>query len=96
MAKYFPLLHKDLREVLPSIYEIVGTMKLFKVFRYSRNMHIIVSDDGVILINPVRVDDETLESIQKLGDIKHIYKIGQLHSVDIPFYMDRLNQSYGR
>ena len=39
-------------------------------------MHIIVSDDGVILINPVRVDDETLESIQKLGDIKHIYKLG--------------------
>ena len=86
---HFPLLpHLPLRQITSNIYEVKGTMKLFSIFRYSRNMHIIKCQEGVILVNPVRVHEKTIESIQKIGSIKHIYKIGQFHNVDIPYYMD--------
>lgn len=90
MTKYFPLLpHLDITEKVEGVYELTGTMKLFGLFRYSRNMHIIKTEDGVALVNPVRADDKTLRRIEEIGPIKHIYKIGQLHNVDIPFYMDK-------
>ena len=90
MSKYFPLLkHKDIELVTQNIYELRGTMKLFGLFQYSRNMHIIKVNNELALINPIRVDSKTLTKIAELGQIKHIYKIGELHGVDIPFYMDR-------
>ena len=90
MTKYFPLMdHGNLRELLPGIFELTGSMKLFGLFKYSRNMHLLNTNDGVILINPVRVSEPTLAEITKIGRINHVYKLGQLHNVDVPFYVER-------
>ena len=90
MKKYFPLLkHKKLELISEDIYQLTGTMKLFGIFQYSRNMHIIKEGGELAIVNPVRVDKETLKEIESLGKICHIYKIGQLHGVDVPFYMDK-------
>ncbi len=58
--KYFPLMkHSDIENIFDDIYEIRGSMRLFKVFGYARNMTILKDGDDLILINPVRVDGET-------------------------------------
>lgn len=92
MNEYFPLLpHGKLQNILPGIYTVQGSMRLFGLFRYSRSMTILCDKKRIGLLNPVRVDEDTLEEIEKIGDINYIFKIGQLHSVDIPFYMDRFS-----
>lgn len=90
--KYFKLLpHGELTEVLPNIYTITGTMRLFGLFQYSRVMTIFKDGNDLALLNTVRVSDAELKSIMSLGAVKHIFKIGALHNVDIPFYMDHFN-----
>ena len=92
MKKYFKLLpHGQLKEIVPSIYMITGTMKLFGIFQYSRSMTILKNKNELALVNPVRVNDTELDKICQLGEIKHIFKIGRLHSVDVPFYLDKFS-----
>ena len=91
-SKYFKILHHgNLIQILPQVYSIKGTMKLFGLFQYSRNMTILHSNGSVILVNPVRVNEVVEKEILALGSIDHILKIGSLHSVDIPYYKDKFN-----
>ena len=83
--------HGSLKQVLPNIYTVTGTMRLFGLFQYSRVMTIIKNDDELSLLNPVRVEENLLEHINKLGEISYLLKIGQLHNVDVPFYMDKFS-----
>jgi len=90
--KYFPLLpHGRMKQILPNIYTVTGTMRLFGIFQYSRCMTIIKNGNELSLLNPVRVDESLLSEIENLGEIKYLIKLGQLHSVDLPFYMDRFS-----
>lgn len=90
--KYFKLLpHSDIKEVLPNIFVVTGTMRIFGLFQYSRAMTILKDGEELALINPVRVSDTLLNDIQKMGKIKHLLKIGQLHNVDVAFYMDKFS-----
>ncbi len=90
--KYFPLLpHGSLNEVLPNIFTVTGTMKLFGLFQYSRVMTIIKNGSDLALLHPVRVDESLLNEVSKLGKIKYLLKIGQLHNVDVSFYMDQFS-----
>src|SRR5690606_20986285 len=68
-----------------------GTMRIFGLFQFSRVMTIIRKVHELILLNPVRVDDNMLSEISRLGDIKYLLKIGQLHNVDVPCYMDKFS-----
>lgn len=88
--KYFPVLpHGSLEEVLPNVFAVTGTMNLFGLFRYSRVMTILKHNDELSILNPVRVDENLLEKLKELGRIERILKIGQLHNVDLPLYMDQ-------
>jgi hypothetical protein len=89
---YFKLMHHGpIVEVLNNVYSIQGTMKLFGLFQYSRNMTVLKDGGSIVLINPIRLDQKTELEILKVGKISHILKIGSLHSVDIPYYMDKFS-----
>ncbi len=88
-AKHFRTLHHGkLVTIFPDVLLVKGTMRLFGVFRYSRNMTVLKSGNSLILVNPVRLSSEGEEALLAHGSIDHILKIGSLHSVDIPYYMD--------
>lgn len=88
--EHFPILpHGGLEEVMPSVLFVVGTMRLFGVFRFSRNMVVLKDGDGLILVNPIRLSPATESELCEHGEIRHILKIGRFHSVDIPYYLDR-------
>ncbi len=89
---YFRLFpHGPLQQVLPNIFTVTGTIRLFGLFQYSRVMTILNDNGTLAIINPVRVEDDLLNEIHKLGQIKYLLKIGQLHCVDVPFYMDNFS-----
>jgi hypothetical protein len=88
-TKHFQTLpHGELVTIFPEVLSVKGTMKLFGVFRYSRNMTVLKNGTSLILVNPVRLSPEGEEALLAQGSIDHILKIGSLHSVDIPYYMD--------
>lgn len=92
MPEFPPVLpHGPLREVLPGLFFVTGTVKttLGGVPRqFSRNMTVVRDGDSLTLINAVRLDDAGLAGLEELGAVRNVVKIG-FHGMDDPFYADR-------
>lgn len=92
MKKYFKQLpHKVITKNYDNIYSLIGSMKLFGLFKYSRNMVIIKEGEKLCLVNPVRLNEDEELRLLELGKVYSILKLGRLHSIDIPYYMDKFS-----
>jgi hypothetical protein len=94
MSRPFPpaLPHGELREVLPGIHFVTGTIKMPGPVpvRFSRNMTVVREDDGrLVLINAVRLDDAGLAALDALGKVTDVIRLAANHGMDDPFYADR-------
>jgi hypothetical protein len=86
------LAHGKLQEVFPDVFFVTGTMKTVLMdahWHFSRNMTVVRDGDALTLINSVRLDDEGLESLEALGRVANVVKIGALHGIDDAFYKAR-------
>lgn len=99
--------HSKIQQVFNDIYMVRGKMPstpsrpLFErlFMYYSRTMTIVQSknDSGVnelTLINTIRLNEKTLESLSMLGEIKHIVRLGSFHGVDDAYYVQRYQAKY--
>lgn len=92
MKKYFKQLpHQPIIKNFDNIYSLTGSMQLFGVFKYSRNMVILKDGNDLCLVNPVRLNGKEEEKLLEMGTIKSILKLGRLHSVDLPYYMNKFS-----
>lgn len=93
MAEYLEALpHTKIEELFPDVFFVSGTRVWdFQNLRwqFSRNMTVIREGDSLTLVNTVRLDDEGLAALDKLGKVENIIKVGSLHGVDDAFYADR-------
>ena len=69
----------------------MGSMKLVGIFKYSRNMVILKDGNNLCIVNPVRLNESEEKKLIELGKIHSIMKLGRLHSVDLPYYMDKFS-----
>jgi hypothetical protein len=83
--------HGPLEEVLEGLYFVTGTLPLPGPLpvRASRNMTIVKDGDRLVLVNTVRLDDEALAKLDKLGQVTDVLRIAGNHGMDDPFYADR-------
>jgi hypothetical protein len=93
--------HGEIKQLFPNIYFVKGGIALVPpttplTMKFSRNMTIIVdanaeNDDRstLILVNTVRLDENGLKELDKLGTVKHTMRIGGFHGVDDAFYKER-------
>jgi hypothetical protein len=81
--------HGELREVLPGLYFVTGTMKMAGPVRFSRNMTVVRRGDHLVLVNSVRLDDAGLAALDKLGKVTDVVRLAANHGVDDPFYAER-------
>lgn len=93
MKHFHPAMpHDAIREVLPNIYMVTGA-NTEKIKGYTctmpRNMVIIKQGDELSLINSIRLTDDGLTELDKLGNVTHLISIGGVHGKDDPFYIDR-------
>ena len=95
MSDYPPALPFDPPlEIAPDLFVVHGCVRANFIARFSRNMA-IVRDKGVLtLINPVRMDDAGLAQLEVLGEVKHVLRLGPLHGMDDPFYVDRYGAEF--
>ena len=85
--------HSDVKEIFPNIFFVTGVNKTSYEgveLQHSRNM-VIIRDatNKLSLINTVRLDDNGLATIDSLGKVENIIRIGAFHGRDDAFYLDR-------
>jgi hypothetical protein len=83
--------HGELREVLPGLHFVTGTVKMPGPLpvRFSRNMTVVRRGDRLVLVNTVRLDDDGLAALDKLGKVTDVVRLAANHGLDDPFYAER-------
>lgn len=98
MCNYHEVLnHGKIKEVLKNIYFVTGTMKnefFGSMWQFSRNMTIVKEGESLTLLNSVRLNDEGLADLDRLGKVVNVVRLGDMHGVDDPFYVNRYNATF--
>lgn len=91
MAHPFPaaLPHGELREILPDLFVVTGTLRMAAPIRFSRNMTVVREGKRLVLVNTVRLDDGGLAALDRLGVVSDVIRLAANHGMDDPFYQDR-------
>jgi hypothetical protein len=83
--------HGDIREVLPNVYFVTGTVGMPGPLpvRFSRNMTVVREEGRLVLVNSIRLDDKGLAALDALGQVTDVIRLAANHGMDDPFYSDR-------
>lgn len=84
-----PAPHDLPEQIGDDVFVVYGSIVLNSLLRFTRNMVIVRSGDELTLINPVRMGDTGLAALDSLGTVKHVLRLGPMHGMDDPFYIDR-------
>ena len=91
------LSHGSIEEVFPDVFFVTGAMETVLQdidWKFSRNMTVVREGDRLVIINSVRLSDEGLAELDKLGRVTDVIRLGSLHGRDDPFYVDRYAAEY--
>lgn len=98
MEQFPPALaHGPIKEVFPDIFFVSGAMETVLQqmdWAFSRNMTVVREGERLIIVNSVRLSDEGLAELDRLGRVTDVVRLGALHGRDDPFYVDRYNAKY--
>ena len=81
--------HDEIEKLYPGVYFLHGSIKMGPGMRMNRNMVILKDGDELTLINSVRMNDESIPTLDKLGSVKRVIRLGDFHGLDDAFYIDR-------
>ena len=71
------------------LFVVYGCVNINRMFRFSRTMTVVRSGGELTLINAVKMNDEGLSALEKLGTVKHVLRLGPFHGMDDAFYVER-------
>lgn len=83
--------HDKLQKLYPGVFLLHGSIKVGPGMSMNRNMIILKSGSEIILINPVRMNEEGLAALDLLGRVSKIIRLGDFHGLDDEFYLNRYN-----
>lgn len=89
--------HGEIQKIFDDVFFVTGTMKnefFGSMWQFSRNMTIVREDGKLTIFNSVRLDDEGLKELDKLGKVVNVVRIGDMHGIDDPFYVDRYKAKF--
>ena len=91
------LSHGSIEEIFPDVFFVSGAMETVLQdidWQFSRNMTVVRDSDRLIIVNSVRLSDEGLAALDRLGRVTDVVRLGSLHGRDDPFYVDRYGAEY--
>lgn len=98
MEQFPPALsHSSLKELFPNVFFVTGAMEtvlMEKEWAFSRNMTVVREGDRLVIFNSVRLSEDALAELDKLGTVTDVVRVGALHGRDDAFYMDRYDATY--
>jgi hypothetical protein len=83
--------HSEIKEIFPDVFFVTGANKTLHdnvELQHSRNMIIVRDNNELSLINTVRLDATGLATLDALGKVKNVIRIGAFHGRDDAFYLD--------
>lgn len=88
--------HGDIQSLFDDVFFVQGSVMMAPSFRISRNMIIVREGHDLTLISGVRLNEDGLKALDKLGQVKHVIRLGAYHlgaqnGLDDAFYLDRYN-----
>ena len=86
--------HDPPLQVADDLFVVYGSIKLQPGVRMTRNMTIVRHDGELTLISPVRLDQAGLAQLDALGTVRHVIRLGPMHGLDDPFYLDRYDAAF--
>jgi len=84
---YYP--HDGVEEIASDLFMVRGSIRMNALMSISRNMAIVRHAGELNLVNPIRLDEPGERALLELGDVKRILRLGSMHGVDDPYYVDR-------
>ncbi len=85
--KHLP--HGSLTPVVDGVYCVRGSFGMGPGVIIGRTMTVVDTGDGLVVLNAVRLSDSAQAELDALGQVKHLVKLSDSHSIDEPFYVDR-------
>ena len=82
------------KAIAEDLFVVYGSVKLMPGVGLTRNMAIVRDGDDLTLINPVRMNEAGLASLETLGTVRHVLRLGPLHGMDESFYLDRYKPQF--
>lgn len=81
--------HDPIRNLYPGVFLLQGSIRMGPGMWMNRNMVILQHGAELTLINPVRMDEQGLASLDALGRVRRLIRLGDFHGLDDEFYLDR-------
>ena len=97
MAEHPPALHHlPLRELFPGVWFAASQISMGPIpgLRFSRDMLAVRGDDGLVLLNPVRLSEEGERDLLRHGPIRHAVRLGTFHGRDDAYYVERFGVEF--
>jgi len=89
-----PAPHGPIEAITPRLHIVRSSMRMNPVVRISRNMAILRDDDGLTLVNPIRLDEDGERALEALGAVKRLVRLGPRHGVDDPYCKQRFDAEF--
>lgn len=86
--------HDPIEEIAQDVFMVRGSIKMNALVRITRNMAIVRHDGELTLVNPIRLHSVEEEKLQTLGTIKRIMRLGPMHGVDDPYYVNMFKTEF--
>ena len=86
--------HQAIKMLHENVFILPGSIRMGPGLYMNRNMMILRENNQLTLINPVRMNEQGLASLEELGEVKNIIRLGDFHGLDDEFYMDRYQAQF--
>ena len=82
--------HGPLAEIFDDVFVVTGRIAMMPGMAIGRSMTVVRNHKRELtLINSVRLDHEGERELGKLGEVKHLVRLGWFHGADDPYYMSK-------
>jgi len=89
--------HSEIREIFPDIFFVTGTNITHYngiELQHSVNMTIVRDGNKLSLINTVRLNDKGIDTLDAIGKVENVIRIGAFHGRHDAFYLDRYKAKF--
>ena len=89
-----PKPHGELEEPTEGVFWVQGSVRMNPIIGFSRNMTVIKDGDDLTVVNAVRLSAAGEATLDRLGTVKHVVRLGSFHGLDDRYYVDHYNAEF--